>query len=504
VRVLLVSSNLYSQFPAVFPNALGALAPYLRREGHEVRTFHVARRRQMKQIPGLLAEFAPQVVGISAVTCETPIIRPVGEMAKKWNPEVPVVVGGIHGIVAPETLFADPNVEAVCAGEGELAFAEYVHRLEAGQDVSTTPNFAFRKAGRIVRNPPLPFIQDLDSLPMMDRDVADLQETIDANNGVLNVIFSRGCPWTCKFCSNRHIRQAGTGDYARLLSPQKAMEELEQIKARYRFSHVLFRDDTFTWNRDWALEMIHEFRQRFAHPFDIFSRVDCLDDEMLAELAEAGCKHIFIGLDSGNDFVRNEVLHKEQSNDDLFRVIATMRRLGIIPMISNIVGLPYETPEHFKDTIEINKRIHQDKVVFSPTCGACPKIWVFTPWPGSDLYKLCREQGWLKEEPTSSKVYRESVLRMPGFPKDEIDRQFRTFRYQVYKDNFPLHALLFLLYDSKPMQAVFERIPLGLIGGVRTGFLTAFNPTRRKELLQGLLAGSPLRSRASTSSTRSV
>ena len=167
-----------------------------------------------------------------------------------------------------------------------------------------------------------------------------------------------------------------------------------------------------------------------------------------------------------------------------------MKSLGITPMISNIVGLPHETPEMFKDTIAINKIIHKDMVVFSPTCGACPKIWVFTPWPGSELYNMCQKEGWLEEKAGVRKVYRESTLEMPTFPAEEINRQYRRFRYNVYKDNFPLHALLYLVYDSSTFQSLFERIPMGLVGGVRQTVLTAMNPSKRKEFIGALLGSS--------------
>ncbi len=450
---------------------MGALSAYLKEQGHQVEALHLAREADLRRLEGRLRRFDPQVVGVSAVTCEVPVIRRAVRRVRAVLPEVPLLVGGIHAIVAPESVLQIAGVDGVCCGEGELALSEYLRRLEAGEDVSATPNFVFRRHDELVRNAPLGFIEDLDSLPMLDRSVADMQQVIDANNGVLNVIFSRGCPWHCRFCCNRDIRARGDGTYARLHSVERATEELGQLQRRYRFKHVLFRDDTFTWNRQWALDFLDAYRQRFDHHFDIFSRVDCLDDELLEALAGAGCKHIFIGLDSGNDFIRNEVLHKEQDNEDLFRVADRMKALGITPMLSNIVGLPHETPEMFADTIEINRRIHSDMVVFSPTCGACPKIWVFTPWPGSELHHLCQEQGWLEPEPGARKVYRESALRMPGFPPEEIDRQFRRFRYNVYRPNFPLHALLYLIYDSRAFQSLFERIPLGLIGAVRASVL---------------------------------
>lgn len=490
MKILFVSSNLYSQFPAAFPNGTAALSAFLKLHGHDIKSHHLARHADMDLLPALLTSFEPDLVGISTVTCETPIIQTVAGIAKAWNPEVPVLAGGIHAIVAPKSVLEVAEVDAVCCGEGELALLEYLRRMESGDDVTATPNFIFRNNGALVRNPPLEFIEDLDSLPPVDRSVANMQEIIDANNGVLNIIFSRGCPWNCRFCCNMHIKKMGTGKYARLQGVDRAMEELSTLDKDYEFKHILFRDDTFTWDREWATAFVRAYMEKFDHPFDIFSRVDCLDEAMMDLLAAAGCKHIFLGLDSGNDYIRNEVLNKEQMNEDLFRVTDYMKSIGIRPMISNIVGLPYETPEMFRDTIEINKRIHRDMVVFSPTCGACPKIWVFTPWPGSDLYGLCEKEGWIKDLPGSRKVYRETVLEMPQFRRGEIDRQFRTFRYQVYKDSFPLQALLFLVYDSKPFQDLFERIPLGTIGKVREVVLNTMNPALKNPVVRRFLGRS--------------
>ena len=481
MRIVLISSNLHSQFPAVFPNALGSLAPFLRSRGHQVTTLHAERPRDLRRpLRRLLTTFRPDVVGISVLSCEVPVIDPVVQTARELAPRAVILAGGIHCIVAPDQVLREHDVDGVCCGEGELAFTEYLDRLESGRDVTRTRNFAFLRDGEVVRNPPMPFIEDLNSLPPMDRTVADLQRVIDANNYVINLIFSRGCPWSCRFCCNDDIRNAGEGKYARALSVDRAMAEIAELSRSYRFRYILFRDDTFTWDREWSLAFLEAYRRRFDTPFDVFSRVDCLDEELMDALKAAGCGYVFLGLDSGNDHIRNEVLNKDQDNEDLLRVVAYMKAIGLTPMISNIVGLPHETPAAFRDTVEINKRIHADQVVFSPTCGACPKIWVFTPWPGSDLHRMCEQEGWLEGADQQAKVYRESSLNMPGFDPAEIDRQFRTFRYQIYRDNFPVRANLFRIYDSHWFQALFERIPMGAIGRVRQGVLDVMNGSRRR------------------------
>lgn len=478
MKVFLFSSNLYSQFPAVFPNGVGALSAVLKEEGIQVETFHLATPEDLQRAPEVLRAASPDVVGFSCVSCEARLIEDLAAMSKQWKPQVPFLVGGIHAIVATREVYRCENVDGVCVGEGEVAFLDYLRKLEAGQDVTTTGNFLFKKGDEFIQNPSLPFVEDLDSLPSPDRMVCDLQQVIDANNGVINLMMSRGCPWNCRFCSNADIKAAGSGRYARMLSIDRAMDELEELSRDYHFTLICLRDDTFTWDRRWALRFAAAYKQRFDTPFVIFSRVDTLDEELIRELAAAGCKEIFLGLDSGSDHIRNAVLNKRQDNADLFKVTDLMARYDMTPVISNIVGLPHETPADHQQTVEINRRLHSRKVVFSAAFGACPKIWVFTPWPGSGIYHECMEQGWLTEEAGSAKVYRESSLVMPDFPPDQIDHAFRTFRYQVYKDNFPVRATLFRIYDASVVQHVFERIPLAAIGKVRQGLLDAMTLAR--------------------------
>jgi radical SAM superfamily enzyme YgiQ (UPF0313 family) len=479
MKVLLVSSNLYAQFPGCFPNASAALSAYLKERGHTVRIVHLARRREQRRLPRLMAEFAPDVVGATAITCEAPAMIETSRIAKAWR-DVPVVCGGTHVIVDPESILNLPTVDAICHGEGEEAFAEYLDKLAGGQDVTDVKGFWFKKDGQVVRNPPRPFIKDLDSLPFPDRTQGDQQRAIDSNNGVLNILLGRGCNSVCRFCCNGNIRQANTGTYVRNKSVARSIEELRRVHEAFKFRWITIRDDNFPWDKKWALEFCEEYPKHFQTPFEVFARVDGLTEPIMDALKAAGCYSIFVGLDSGNDFIRNEVLHKRQTNEDLLKAVAYMKKIGLQPIVSNIVGLPYETLERHRDTVEINKKVYADRVVFSPSFGATPKIWVFDPWPGTELQKICRDEGWLPSEERQHKTYRQSCLDMPQFSRVEVHRAFRRFRYDVYKDNFPLHAWLFRLYDTRLVEEVMEHIPLNFIGDVRQAVLLLMSKAVRR------------------------
>lgn len=481
MKVLLTSSNLLAQFPASFPNGTAALSAYLRAKGHDVKMAHLSVKRDLKRLPKIIESFEPQVVGMSALTCEAPLLPEIAAMVKRWNPRVPVLGGGIHVIVDPLSVLNLPQVDAVCCGEGEIAFEEYLGKFGEGRDVTDTRGFWFKRNGEILRNPPGEFIKDLDTLPYPDRTQVDSQKIINANNYVLNLIMGRGCKWSCAFCCNRYIRKANTGRYVRNPSVARALDEIVMLAEKYSFRFITLRDDNFPWDKEWALEFCQEYPRRLDMPFEVFARSDSLDEEIMDALKTAGCYSVFLGLDSGNDYIRNDVLHKRQDNRKLLQVAGYLKSVDIHPIISNIVGLPYETEQMHQDTIAINKEIYRDRVVFSPGFGAVPKIWVFDPWPGTELSKLCYREGWVREEAANHrhKVYRESCLDMPQFPRRDVHRCFRRFRYEVYRENFPLHAWLFRLYDTRLVEEIMEHIPLRLVGRVRDIVLLLFNKTVR-------------------------
>lgn len=108
-------------------------------------------------------------------------------------------------------------------------------------------------------------------------------------------------------------------------------------------------------------------------------------------LKASGWQLIWLGADSGNDFIREEILGKTVDNETLVEKCRYLHRIGIRTLITNMVGLPYETSEHFEDTIELNARIYGNRPTMSRTFGACPAIFVFDPFPGTPLWNECKE-----------------------------------------------------------------------------------------------------------------
>jgi anaerobic magnesium-protoporphyrin IX monomethyl ester cyclase len=449
IDILLVFPNIRTLIPPIYPIELGLLSASLQRRGHRVAIEIVSNHADLLRLPRRLARLQPEMVGFTAVYNQVPHVLRMAAMVKAWRP-MPVLVGGKAAMLHPEDLMADPNVDGVCIGEGDEALPELVEARKAGRDHRGIHGFWFRDAqGALIRNPRRPFIQDLDALPFPDYGAVDFQHILEKTGGVLVMVAGRGgCDHQCSFCGVPPQRQSGTGRFVRMRSVERVLEEIAHVQERYRFRHIYFRDDTFTLDRDWAMGFARAYGERFSYSYEILTRADRLDPELVQALAASGCECVWLGADSGNDHIRDEVLRKNVDNERLEAACAMLHDAGIRVLVTNMLGLPFETPAAFEDTVALNQRIYAGRPTVSRYFGSSPAVFVFDPFPGTPLWHTCRDQGWLRTMRAGHWAYAEPHITMPRFPRREIRRQQRRFRYRVYRETNPGWALWCLAIDS--------------------------------------------------------
>jgi radical SAM superfamily enzyme YgiQ (UPF0313 family) len=448
VRVLFFAMNLHCPFLRVFSHGIGALSAYLKQRGHVVRVVEISAERHLNRVEEAVRHFAPDVVGMNGPANQGPYFREVVGRARVGAPRARVIIGGWHATIFPEQVLLESGADAVLSGEGEVALAAYLDDLSSGGDGRAAPNFWFLDGGHPVRRSMASFIEDLDALPMVDYEGQDMEGILNVNLRVPVLLASRGCPWSCNFCSNSTMRNHGTGTYARIRSVDHVMAEVDYLVRRHRVRHLFFRDDTMTWNRDWALAFAGRMAD-FGHglTFECLTRADCLDDELIVALRAGGCRCIWLGVDSGDHDLRTEVLNKSTTREQIVETCDRIHAAGLTVMTTNMVGLPHETPEMHRRTIEINRRIYRHHLAVAPGAGSGPKIFCFGPFPGTPLYPVCRDAGWMGEYPRGYKIYRDTFLDMPQFGPRQIRRAYRDFRYEVYRGSFPRRAWLYRLWD---------------------------------------------------------
>lgn len=335
----------------------------------------------------VLAEFQPAVVGISALSIQFGAAAKMAEIVKGWRADCPVVFGGHHATYLPEdSLAKGAHFDVVVLGEGEQTFLELCQAYAApGQaDLAAIPGLAWRQGTAVAFSGQRALIENLDALPFPRRDLIFFPETYQP---VLfaSLIYGRGCPWRCRFCSSKRFWSRRT----RMRSPQNCLAEISHLKERYGLDNFMFWDDAFTVNRATVLDFCAKTAESaLDFTFSTATRCDLVDEELVGALARAGCVRLNLGVESGSPRVV-KMINKDLDFEVLRRAVALIRRKRIALSVFFMAGFPGETREDLAQTFALIKELKADMTSFN----------IFDPMPGSELYQECQTRGLLPADP---------------------------------------------------------------------------------------------------------
>lgn len=404
---------------------IGILSAVLKKHGHEtdLLTLH---KIEKKKIRKKIQEINPDLIGITVTSNQFELSEEFTALMKDEF-GIPVIWGGVHPSVRPEECIHVPGVLGICLGEGEEALLELVNTLDNKDQLDTgdleIQNFWFNHEGRIIKNPVRPLLQDLDSLPFCDREIIDFQKLLNYHQ-YLEVRSSRGCPFHCSFCVNSSYQQLyrGKGRYYRVRSHESVLDEIEDLVSRYKhINSIIFDDELISVNKKWTLGLLEKYKQRFDFPFNITVRADLVTEDFMRALKDAGCNMVMMGVENGDAKIRNEVLDKGISDEQIINAARIIKDAGIHLWTFNMVGVPYETPETVEKTIALNKRIKPDIVFVS----------VFYPYPGTKLGALCAEKGWISDRKIPGFFSNITVLDQPSITKDQVAYYHNIFPWAI-------------------------------------------------------------------------
>jgi anaerobic magnesium-protoporphyrin IX monomethyl ester cyclase len=380
------------------------LAAYLREHGHEAAFIRVPHDLPFADLPPLIRDHAPGLIGLSLTTRQWLRARDLmGALRRVSN--IPVIAGGLHPTFSPEDVLAHDGFDYVCLGEGEAPLLDLVNAMEAGETREIANIWA--KGG--TRPKLRPRIEPLDAIPFLARDL------LDERWGVHHISTQRGCPFPCTYCAAPMYDRLYAGSEppgpARRRSHANVLAELAAIRARGPLNYVIFLDDTFTIHHPWVREFCAVYQRDFAVPFSLNARVETVNPAMLRDLAAAGCRHIIYGVESGSERVRREIMKRSATNQRFRDVFAWTRDAGIMPTANYIIGTPGETVAEMRETIALHHDLKPADFGY----------FVFYPYPGTDLFHTCKAKGWLPEDYlTRPANHRESILNLPNVTQADI------------------------------------------------------------------------------------
>lgn len=336
-----------------------------------------------------------KLVGISApFSILAPVVHDIIDRIKLCLPNVLIIMGGTYPSTQPHLALIS-KADFIVVGEGESAISE----IAAGKDPKGIKGVYCRDSVLDDRLTPADAIKDLDSLPFPDYSVPMIDEYFNlsprhAVGRTASLFTSRGCPFSCEFCSIHPVY--GHGWRAR--SAENVLSEVEYLLKRHSINSVEFEDDNLTLKKDRTikiLEGIIKFNQEgsginWRTPNGV--RIDTLDEEVIALMKKANCSAITLALEHGDqEMIR--IMNKNLDLDKAFKIIELMVKYKIPKIIIFlIVGYPGEKKEYFLNSVEYLNKI-------SSLGGNISAIVnMAQPYPGTRLLKRCRQAGYIRDE----------------------------------------------------------------------------------------------------------
>lgn len=443
MKITFVYPDLYmgweGKWTGQFYLGLASLSAVLKRAGYSTSLIHVYDYPEQEEFLRRVDREEPDIVAFSTTSHMFSLVKKMSSWIKESGRKTPVICGGVHPTLDPEKTISHPGIDMICVGEGEYALLELCNALSDGKDYRNIASIWVKEDGKIFRNPTRPLIKNLDELPFPDTELFDFVNLTMEKKGFGNFSVSRGCPYNCTYCCNHAIKSvySDSSGYTRRRSVDNVIHEIELVIARYPIiNKIIFEDDILFVNKNWAAEFADKYSSKIGLPFECHARVNYIDEEMARLLKKAGCFKVKVGLESGNEYIREKVLNRSINQETIRNAVLRIKKQGVEILTYNILGLPFETPAQIMETIKLNAEMDVDYIMHT----------VFYPYPKTVLYDICAGKGFLTEKVNYS-YFGDSVLNLDSITPKQIRLYHRYYDhiFRLYKILYRHRAFTFLI-----------------------------------------------------------
>lgn len=413
MKVLFIFLDVDSYHFDKYNFGLAYLSALLKNKNYDVRYCYASSQSQFKDVLAEVMNYAPDIIGFTSVESQFSYVKKLSKIIRDKFKGI-MICGGVYVTLFPEAAKEADSLDGVIIGEGEYALLWFLENIKKGGDYRQSPNFCYydKDQDRVIKNELLPLIRNLDELPFPDREVFNHKAYLKKRHS-LQFLFNRGCPYQCTYCSNKALGEVYgmKSNMTRYRSVDNCLEEIEDVLSVYSTNKPLyFVDDLFTFNRKWLFEFLEKYKKNFHRPFICHTRSDHANDELFDKLKNAGCFRVMMSIESGNDFIRNEVMKRGITQQQLLDSFRLARNYGIETNGVAMIGLPFETKEMIWDTIKTIAKVKATSFALN----------IFYPYKGTELYEVCEKNDFLPQGEYETKERRESILNLPTLSKAEI------------------------------------------------------------------------------------
>lgn len=371
----------------------------LKRAGHQTDIVKAG----VENVEEKVRDFTPDIIAYSFCTGQHKYFLNLNlQLKNKFN--FISVFGGPHPTFFNEFI-EEEGVDIICIGEGEEATVELADRIQNKQNFTNILNLWVKSQGEIIKNPVRP-LSSIDTLAFPDRQLI-YKYPKSYHNQIKNFIGGRGCPYNCPYCFNHSLKQIyqGRGQYVRFRSVDNLLEEILDVKNNYPLKMLYFQDDTFGTRRDWLEEFCQKYPKFINLPFHCHARVNLINKETVNLLKKAGCSGVTFGIETADDYLRNEILGRNMTREEIIKAAEMVKSAGLRLRIFNMLGLPKGSLKIDLETLRLN-------ALCKPDLGWAS---IYQPYPRTKLGDLCIKMGIYDGDidKISETFFEESVLKIP-------------------------------------------------------------------------------------------
>jgi len=331
----------------------------------------------LEEIKAYVREKDPKIVAFSSTTPQIKATVEICRELKHKFPDKHFAIGGHH--ICNDLDFIDryPFFDFSVSGDGEITFPLLVKKILAGEKIKG------KHEGELVKN--------VDDFPFPDYSYVDLKRYEEIGGmKELPILGTRGCPYNCVFCSRAsHLSQV------RFRSAKSIVDEMEKYQGLYNGQYT-FQDESFTLKKELVLKMCQEIKNRnLKVKWGAGGvRLDQLDEELLKAMESAGCTRFFIGIESGNERVRKEIVGKPLTDEQIITLLKTLDKYSFEIELSFVIGLPGETLTNIEETVMFARKLIDKGIRNINQIGIKPAI----PMPGARIFKKGIEEGKIPKD----------------------------------------------------------------------------------------------------------
>ncbi|MBU1022022.1 MAG: B12-binding domain-containing radical SAM protein [Candidatus Margulisbacteria bacterium] len=327
-----------------------------------------------------ILSYKPQVLGFGVICASLPVSLLIAKECKKLAPKLPIIFGG------PEVSFEEAavlkvfkQVDIIVRGEGENTLVEILDALAKEAALNDILGITYRKKKRVIRNPDRPFIKSLDDLPYLNFSL--LPHLSKYNKGEVEA--GRGCPFQCTFCSTCKMWKRNF----RMKSARRLVQELQQVYSFFNDRKnpcVPIIHDNLLASRK-RIERFLSLLKGRGIPWTCSARLEALDESLIRKLEKAGCRNIYLGIESGSPYIQKKI-KKRLPLAKLPKILAILSKYDIAVTLSFIIGFPYENKHQINQTLwmALRSKLYD--------CLPIVQVHPFTFLKGSELYEEVKKR----------------------------------------------------------------------------------------------------------------